>query len=177
MKRDALFRTFCVYKVITAAHAHKSGVIFQSFLRPFKQKKLRSYDLEKKIIAVWKMESALPHCHQKPMHKQTVSCQGQSVSTDAGGVKCLLMFIWRKLTCCSLIDCHSFFAVDDQALHVSCRGHRVMLTLTLKEGGRSTPWANGLDFWKISHTVENVEHRNRNLFEVWASSELKCCGA
>ena len=52
------------------------------------------------------MNDALPHCHQKPMYKQTVPCQGyaQSVSTDAGGVKCLLMFIWRKLTCCSLTD-------------------------------------------------------------------------
>ena len=126
-----------------------------------------------------KDDDALPHCHQKPMYKQTVPCQGyaQSVSTDAGGVKCLLMFIWRKLTCCSLSHCHSFFVVDDQALHVSCRGHRVMLTLTLNKGGRSSPWANGLDFWKICHTVENVEHRNGNLFEVWASSELKCCGA
>ena len=63
-----------------------------------------------------------------------------------------------------LIHCHSFFVVDDQALHVSCRGHRVMLTLTPKEGGRSSPWANGLDFWKICHTVENVEHRYGNLF-------------
>ena len=52
------------------------------------------------------MNDALPHCHQKPMYKQTVPCQGyaQSVCTDAGGVKCLLMFIWRKLTCCSLTD-------------------------------------------------------------------------
>ena len=52
------------------------------------------------------MNDALPLCHQKPMYKQTVPCQGyaQSVSTDAGGVKCLLMFIWRKLTCCSLTD-------------------------------------------------------------------------
>ena len=52
------------------------------------------------------MNDDLPHCHQKPMYKQTVPCQGyaQSVSTDAGGVKCLLMFIWRKLTCCSLTD-------------------------------------------------------------------------
>ena len=79
-----------------------------------------------------------------------------------------------------LIHCHSFFVVDDQALqlHVSCRGHRVMLTVTLKEGGRSSPaWANGLDLWKICHTAENVEHRYGNLFKVWASSELKCCGA
>ena len=71
----------------------------------------------------------------------------------------------------------SFFVVDDQALHVSCRGHRVTLTLTLNKGGRSSPWANGPDFWKICHTVENVEHRNGNLFEERASSELKCCGA
>ena len=60
----------------------------------------------------------------------------------------------------------SFFVVDDhwQALHVSCRGHWVTLTLTLNKGGRSSPWANGPDFWKICHTVENVEHRNGNLF-------------
>ena len=51
------------------------------------------------------MNDALHHCHQKPMYKQTVPCHGyaQSVSTDAGGVKYLLMFIWRKLTCCSLV--------------------------------------------------------------------------
>ena len=73
----------------------------------------------------------------------------------------------------------SFFVVDDhwQALHVSCRGHWVTLTLTLNKGGRSSQWANGPDFWKICHTVENVEHRNGNLFEERASSELKCCGA
>ena len=127
-----------------------------------------NYLPEKRIIAVWKMNDVLPLCHQKPMCKQTVPNQGyaQSVSTDAGRVKCLPMFIWRKLTCCSLIRCHSFFVVDDQVLHVSCRGHRVTLTLTLNKGGRSSPWANGLDFWKICHTVENVEHRNGNLFEV-----------
>ena len=32
------------YKVITTAHAHKSGVIFHFFPRAFKQKKLRLYD-------------------------------------------------------------------------------------------------------------------------------------
>ena len=32
--------TFCVSKVITSAHAHKSGVIFHIFPRAFKQKKI-----------------------------------------------------------------------------------------------------------------------------------------
>ena len=72
-----------------------------------------------------------------------------------------------------LFDPLPLFLCDDQALHVSCRGHRVTLTLTLNKGGRSSPWANGLYFWKICHTVENVD-LHRNLFEV---SELKCCGA
>ena len=40
-ERGALFWHFCVSKVITTAHAHKSGVIFH-FLRAFKQKKLGS---------------------------------------------------------------------------------------------------------------------------------------
>ena len=39
MERGALFRHFCVSKVITTAHAHKSGVIFHFFPRAFKQKK------------------------------------------------------------------------------------------------------------------------------------------
>ena len=38
-ERGALFRHFCVSKVITTAHAHKSGVIFHFFPRAFKQKK------------------------------------------------------------------------------------------------------------------------------------------
>ena len=38
------FSTFCVSKVITTAHVHKSGVIFHIFPRAFKQKKLRLYD-------------------------------------------------------------------------------------------------------------------------------------
>ena len=39
------FSTFCVSKVITTAHAHKSGVIFHLFPRAFKQtKKLRLYN-------------------------------------------------------------------------------------------------------------------------------------
>ena len=38
-ERGALFRHFCVSKVITTAHAHKSGVIFPIFPRAFKQKK------------------------------------------------------------------------------------------------------------------------------------------
>ena len=45
MERGAFFRHFCVSKVITTAHAHKSGVIFHIFPRAFKQtKKLRLYD-------------------------------------------------------------------------------------------------------------------------------------
>ena len=36
-KRGAFFRHFCVSKVITTAHAHKSGVIFHIFSTPFKQ--------------------------------------------------------------------------------------------------------------------------------------------
>ena len=44
-ERGALFQHFCVSKVITTAHAHKSGVIFHFFPRAFKQKKkLRLYD-------------------------------------------------------------------------------------------------------------------------------------
>ena len=41
-KRGTLFRYYCVSKVITTAHEHKSGVIFHIFPRLFKQKKLRS---------------------------------------------------------------------------------------------------------------------------------------
>ena len=37
-ERGALFRHFCVSKVITTAHAHKSGVIFHFLPRAFKQK-------------------------------------------------------------------------------------------------------------------------------------------
>ena len=36
------FSTFCVSKVITTAHAHKSGVIFHFFSRAFKQKKIKA---------------------------------------------------------------------------------------------------------------------------------------
>ena len=39
MERGGLFRHFCVFKVITTARAHKSGVIFHIFPRAFKQKK------------------------------------------------------------------------------------------------------------------------------------------
>ena len=39
MERGALFRHFCVSKVITTPHAHKSGVIFHIFPRAFKQNK------------------------------------------------------------------------------------------------------------------------------------------
>ena len=38
-KRGTLFRHLCVSKVITTAHAHKSGVIFHIFPRAFKQNK------------------------------------------------------------------------------------------------------------------------------------------
>ena len=44
-ERGALFRHFCVSKVITTAHAHKSGVIFHFFSKSFQtKKKLRFYD-------------------------------------------------------------------------------------------------------------------------------------
>ena len=36
------FNIFCVSKVITTAHAHKSGVIFHIFPRAFKQKKIKA---------------------------------------------------------------------------------------------------------------------------------------
>ena len=42
MERGALFRHFCVSKVINTAHAHKSGVIFHLFSRAFKQKKIKA---------------------------------------------------------------------------------------------------------------------------------------
>ena len=41
-ERGAPFRHFCVSKVITTAHAHKSGVIFHFFPRAFKQKKIKA---------------------------------------------------------------------------------------------------------------------------------------
>ena len=41
-ERGALFRHFCVSKVITTAHAHQSGVIFHFFPRAFKQKKIKA---------------------------------------------------------------------------------------------------------------------------------------
>ena len=41
-ERGARFRHFCVSKVITTAHAHKSGVIFHFFPRAFKQKKIKA---------------------------------------------------------------------------------------------------------------------------------------
>ena len=43
-KRGAFFRHFWVSKVITIAHAYKSGIIFHIFPWPFKKKKLISYD-------------------------------------------------------------------------------------------------------------------------------------
>ena len=43
-ERGALFRHFCVSKVITTAHAHKSGVIFHFFQDLSNQKKLRLHD-------------------------------------------------------------------------------------------------------------------------------------
>ena len=41
MERGALFRHFCVSKVIATTQAHKSDVIFSFFPRAFKQKKNR----------------------------------------------------------------------------------------------------------------------------------------
>ena len=41
MERGALFRHFCVSKVITTAHAHNSGVIFHIF-KSFQTKKIKA---------------------------------------------------------------------------------------------------------------------------------------
>ena len=41
-ERGAPFQHFCVSKVITTAHAHKSGVIFHFFPRAFKPKKIKA---------------------------------------------------------------------------------------------------------------------------------------
>ena len=43
-ERGALFRHFCVSKVITTAHAHKSGVIFYFFQELSNKKKLRRHN-------------------------------------------------------------------------------------------------------------------------------------
>ena len=51
MERGALFRHFCVSKVVTTAHAHKSGVIFHIFPRAFKQKKIKALWLKMTKIA------------------------------------------------------------------------------------------------------------------------------
>ena len=50
-ERGALFRHFCVSKVITTAHAHKSGVIFHFFPRACKQKKIKALRLKMTKIA------------------------------------------------------------------------------------------------------------------------------
>ena len=42
MERGALFRPFCICKVITTAHAHKSGVIFHIFQEPSNEKKIKA---------------------------------------------------------------------------------------------------------------------------------------
>ena len=44
MERGAPFRHFCVSKVITTAHAHKSDVVFYFFQELSNKKKLRLYD-------------------------------------------------------------------------------------------------------------------------------------
>ena len=46
MERGALFRHFCVSKVITTAHAHKSAVVVSFFIfqELSNKKKLRLYD-------------------------------------------------------------------------------------------------------------------------------------
>ena len=76
-----------------------------------------------------------------------------------------------------LFDPLPLFLCGRQALHVSCQRSPSHANAHSEQDGRSSPWANGLDFWKICRTVENVGHRNGNLFEVWASSELKFCNA
>ena len=50
MERGALFRHFCVSKVITTAHAHKSGVIFHFFQELSNKKKIK--DLRPKMTKI-----------------------------------------------------------------------------------------------------------------------------
>ena len=50
MERGAFFRHFCVSKVITIAHAHKSGVIVHIFPRAFIRKKIK--ELRPKMIKI-----------------------------------------------------------------------------------------------------------------------------
>ena len=57
-ERGALFRHFCVSKVITTAHAHKSGVIFHFFPRAFKQKKIKA--LRPKMTKIASRGGVLP---------------------------------------------------------------------------------------------------------------------
>ena len=42
MERGALFRHFCVSKVITTAHAHQSGVIIHFFQELSNKKKIKA---------------------------------------------------------------------------------------------------------------------------------------
>ena len=50
-ERGALFRHFCVSKVITTAHAHKSGVIFHFFFQELSNKKYKKLRPKKTKIA------------------------------------------------------------------------------------------------------------------------------
>ena len=71
-ERGALFRHFCVSKMITTAHAHKSGVNFHIFPGAFKQtKKIKA--LRPKMTKIASRGSCLKHqfrcvfgrtCHQ-----------------------------------------------------------------------------------------------------------------
>ena len=51
-KRGAFFSTFCVSKVITTAHAHKSGVIFHIFPRSFQTTKKKIKELQPKMTKI-----------------------------------------------------------------------------------------------------------------------------
>ena len=61
-ERGALFRHFCVSKVITTAHAHQSGVIFHFFPRAFTNKKKKFKALQPKMTKLASRGSCLKEC-------------------------------------------------------------------------------------------------------------------
>ena len=79
-ERGALFRHFCVSKVITTAHAHKSGVIFHFFPRSFK----------KKIKAL------------RPKMTKIASRGGSCQVTDEPGSKAAMAGWWQEQQACLL---------------------------------------------------------------------------
>ena len=59
MERGALFRHFCVSKVITTGYAHKSGVIFHFFPTAFKQTKKKIKALRPEMTKIASRRSCL----------------------------------------------------------------------------------------------------------------------